>query len=103
MVPAGGSFYDLFPHNLMVGLFAPVFGFAVLALANPSLTREEREPLSTVVAVVVLAVVVGVIAAILMPLFKQMQKRLDAINGLLREQIAGTEQQVVLAVARCTT
>jgi citrate/tricarballylate utilization protein len=32
VVPAGGSFYDLFPHNLMVGLFAPVFGFAVLAL-----------------------------------------------------------------------
>ena len=31
--PAGGSFYDLFPHNLMVGLFAPVFLFAVLALA----------------------------------------------------------------------
>ncbi|MDA7415702.1 tricarballylate utilization 4Fe-4S protein TcuB [Xenophilus arseniciresistens] len=32
-VPAGGSFYDLFPHNLMVALFAPVFLFAVLALA----------------------------------------------------------------------
>ncbi|KQP17136.1 tricarballylate utilization 4Fe-4S protein TcuB [Pseudorhodoferax sp. Leaf265] len=32
VVPAGGSFYDLFPHNLMVGLFAPVFGFAMLAL-----------------------------------------------------------------------
>ena len=28
----GGNFYDLFPHNLMVGLFAPVFLFAVLAL-----------------------------------------------------------------------
>ena len=32
VVPAGGNFYDLFPHNLMVGLFAPVFLFAVLAL-----------------------------------------------------------------------
>jgi len=32
--PAGGSsFYAVFPHNLLVGLFAPVFGFAVLALA----------------------------------------------------------------------
>jgi hypothetical protein len=31
-VPPGGSFYDLFPHNLMVGLFAPVFAFVVLAL-----------------------------------------------------------------------
>ena len=30
--PLGGSFYNLFPHNLMVGLFAPVFLFAALAL-----------------------------------------------------------------------
>ena len=29
---AGGNFYDLFPHNLLVGLFAPVFLFVVLAL-----------------------------------------------------------------------
>ena len=28
----GGDFYDLFPHNLLVGLFAPVFLFVVLAL-----------------------------------------------------------------------
>ncbi|BDI05319.1 tricarballylate utilization 4Fe-4S protein TcuB [Sphaerotilus microaerophilus] len=28
-----GSFYDIFPHHLLVGLFAPVFGFAALALA----------------------------------------------------------------------
>ena len=32
-MPAGSSFYDLFPHNLMVMLFAPVFLFAVLALS----------------------------------------------------------------------
>jgi len=30
-VPAG-SFYDLFPHNLLVALFAPVFLFVVFAL-----------------------------------------------------------------------
>ena len=29
----GGDFYGLFPHNLLVGLFAPVFLFATLALA----------------------------------------------------------------------
>lgn len=29
----GGNFYRLFPHNLLVGLFAPVFGFVVFALA----------------------------------------------------------------------
>ncbi|MBS0465981.1 MAG: tricarballylate utilization 4Fe-4S protein TcuB [Proteobacteria bacterium] len=28
----GANFYQLFPHNLMVGLFAPIFLFAVLAL-----------------------------------------------------------------------
>ena len=31
-VPTGGNFYAVFPHNLMVWLFAPVFGFALLAL-----------------------------------------------------------------------
>ncbi|WP_066343135.1 tricarballylate utilization 4Fe-4S protein TcuB [Azohydromonas lata] len=30
---AGGSFYELFPHGLMVSLFAPVFAFVALALA----------------------------------------------------------------------
>lgn len=29
----GGNFYQLFPHNLLVSLFAPVFLFVVLALA----------------------------------------------------------------------
>jgi citrate/tricarballylate utilization protein len=28
-----GSFYDIFPHNLMVSLFAPIFLFAALALS----------------------------------------------------------------------
>ena len=51
-----------------------------------------------VTAVLVLAVVVGVTAAILMPLFKRMQTKLDAINGLLREQIAGI--RVVRAFGR---
>ena len=31
-LPPGG-FYQVFPHNLMVGMFAPIFGFALLALA----------------------------------------------------------------------
>ncbi|PUA19865.1 tricarballylate utilization 4Fe-4S protein TcuB [Glaciimonas sp. PCH181] len=31
--PAGGNFYSIFPHNLMVGLFAPIFLFAVLSLS----------------------------------------------------------------------
>ncbi|OYO31522.1 tricarballylate utilization 4Fe-4S protein TcuB [Janthinobacterium sp. PC23-8] len=31
-VPMGGSFYAVFPHKLMVSLFAPIFLFALLAL-----------------------------------------------------------------------
>jgi citrate/tricarballylate utilization protein len=31
-MPAGRSFYSVFPHNLMVAMFGPVFLFAVLAL-----------------------------------------------------------------------
>ena len=31
--PLAGNFYAIFPHNLLVGLFAPIFLFAVLALA----------------------------------------------------------------------
>jgi citrate/tricarballylate utilization protein len=32
VLPAGG-FYQVFPHNLMVAMFAPIFLFALLALA----------------------------------------------------------------------
>jgi len=31
--PPGGNFYAVFPHNLLVGMFAPVFLFVVLTLA----------------------------------------------------------------------
>ncbi len=31
-VPPGGNFYAVFPHGLMVSLFAPIFAFVVLAL-----------------------------------------------------------------------
>ena len=39
-----GSFYAIFPHNLMVSLFAPIFLFAVLALGIGvrRFWREER-------------------------------------------------------------
>jgi citrate/tricarballylate utilization protein len=30
--PLAGNFYRVFPHNLMVSLFAPIFGYALLAL-----------------------------------------------------------------------
>ena len=31
-VPAGANFYSIFPHNLLVSMFAPVFIFAAIAL-----------------------------------------------------------------------
>jgi len=31
--PLAGNFYAIFPHNLMVAMFGPIFGFALLALA----------------------------------------------------------------------
>ncbi len=38
----GGNFYRLFPHGLMVSLFAPIFAFVVLAL-GVGVTRFWRE------------------------------------------------------------
>ena len=50
------------------------------------------------VSVPVLLVVVGVLVIMLMPLFRQMQERIDGINGVLREQITGI--RVVRAFVR---
>jgi citrate/tricarballylate utilization protein len=33
LAPLAGNFYAVFPHNLLVGMFGAVFGFAVVALA----------------------------------------------------------------------
>jgi citrate/tricarballylate utilization protein len=51
-VPPGGNFYAVFPHNLLVSLFAPVFVFVVLALTlgvrrfwrDVSPPREANQP-----------------------------------------------------------
>ncbi|MEV8149818.1 ABC transporter ATP-binding protein [Arthrobacter sp. NPDC080073] len=50
------------------------------------------------VSVPVLVAVVGYLVARLMPLFRSMQKKIDAINGVLREQIIGI--RVVRAFVR---
>jgi ATP-binding cassette subfamily B multidrug efflux pump len=50
------------------------------------------------VSVPVLALIVGVLVYLLMPLFRQMQDRIDTINGVLREQIVGI--RVVRAFVR---
>jgi ATP-binding cassette subfamily B protein len=50
------------------------------------------------VSVPVLAIIVSVLVYLLMPLFRQMQDRIDTINGVLREQIVGI--RVVRAFVR---
>ena len=79
--------------NFMVA--APIMAIGGIIMA---LRQDAGMSWLVVTAVLVLAVVVGITAAILMPLFKRMQKKLDAINGLLREQIAGI--RVVRAFGR---
>ncbi|WP_158861911.1 ABC transporter ATP-binding protein [Leifsonia sp. AG29] len=41
------------------------------------------------VSVAVLFVVVGVLVALLLPMFREMQSRIDGVNGVIREQIVG--------------
>ena len=79
--------------NFMVA--APIMAIGGIIMA---LRQDAGMSWLVVTAVLVLAVVVGITAAVLMPLFKRMQKKLDAINGLLREQIAGI--RVVRAFGR---
>ena len=52
-VPAGGGFYDIFPHGLMVSLFLPVFAFSLLALGIgiARFWRDEAPGAATGVAV----------------------------------------------------
>ena len=79
--------------NFMVA--APIMAVGGIIMA---IRQDAGMSWLVVTAVIVLAVVVGVIAAVLMPLFKRMQAKLDNINGLLREQIAGI--RVVRAFGR---
>ena len=79
--------------NFMVT--APIMAIGGIIMA---LRQDAGMSWLVIVAVVTLAIVVSIIAAILMPLFKRMQNKLDAINGLLREQIAGI--RVVRAFGR---
>lgn len=79
--------------NFMVT--APIMAVGGVIMA---LRQDAGMSWLVIVAVAVLAIVVAVIAALLMPLFRKMQQKLDTINGLLREQIAGI--RVVRAFGR---
>jgi ATP-binding cassette subfamily B protein len=64
------------------------------------LALNQNVPLSSLllVAVPVLAVMLALIISRMRPLFRQMQERLDGINGVLREQITGV--RVIRAFVR---
>jgi ATP-binding cassette, subfamily B, multidrug efflux pump len=64
------------------------------------LALNQNVPLSSLllVAVPVLAIILALIIRRMRPLFRQMQERLDGINGVLREQITGV--RVIRAFVR---
>lgn len=74
-----------------------LMGFTILVMAPIMLVGgvimalQEDVELSGLLLIVVpvLGVVVGLIVSRMLPYFRKMQKRIDAINGVLREQISG--------------
>lgn len=72
----------------------------IMAVGGILMAVQEDPGLSWLVwvSVPVLLVIVGVIVARLMPLFRRMQDEIDAVNGVMREQVTGI--RVVRAFAR---
>ncbi|MFD6092681.1 ABC transporter ATP-binding protein [Oerskovia sp. NPDC060338] len=74
-----------------------LMGFTIMVMAPIMLVGgvimalQEDVELSALLLVVVpvLGIVVGLIISRMVPYFRKMQKRIDAINGVLREQISG--------------
>ncbi|MCL2454243.1 MAG: ABC transporter ATP-binding protein/permease [Micrococcales bacterium] len=78
--------------------------FAVMApimlIGGVVMAMREDVPLSAVLLVVipVLGVAIGLVVRRMVPYFQQMQKRIDAVNAVLREQIGG--MRVIRAFVR---
>jgi ATP-binding cassette, subfamily B, multidrug efflux pump len=72
----------------------------IMLIGGVVMALQEDVKLSAIllIAVPVLGVVVGLIVSRMVPYFRQMQKRIDAINRVMREQIAGV--RVVRAFVR---
>jgi len=83
----------LMTFNFMVAAPIMAIGGIIMAL-------REDAGLSWLVwaSVGVLAIIVGILVRLLLPLFRQMQERVDDINSVLREQIMGI--RVVRAFVR---
>ena len=83
----------LMTFNLMVS--APIMGVGSILMA---LNQNVRLSLLLVVVVPVLAGTIALIVSRMRPLFRLMQRRVDRINQVLREQIAGV--RVIRAFVR---
>ncbi|WP_165165041.1 ABC transporter ATP-binding protein [Corynebacterium qintianiae] len=79
--------------NFMVA--APIMAIGGIIMA---VRQDPGMSWLVVAAVGTLAVVVGVLIALLMPMFRAMQDKLDNVNGVVREQISGI--RVVRAFGR---
>ena len=84
--------YLLFLNFMVAAPIMAVGGIIMAVRQDPGMSWL------VVAAVGVLAVVAGVLIALLMPLFRSMQDKLDNVNGVLREQITGI--RVVRAFGR---
>jgi ATP-binding cassette subfamily B protein len=81
--------------GLNVMLMAPF-----MAVGGVIMAIRQDAPLSLIIAVVIplLAVVLGFLARNAMPLFKTMQRRVDRVNQVMREKLAGV--RVIRAFVR---
>ncbi|HEY6494330.1 MAG TPA: ABC transporter ATP-binding protein, partial [Trebonia sp.] len=80
--------------------FTLLLSAPIMCVGGIILALNQNVPLSSLllVAVPLLAVILALIIRRMRPLFRQMQERLDGINGVLREQITGV--RVIRAFVR---
>lgn len=72
--------------TFLIMVQAPINGIGGVLMA---LRQNQRLSLLLLVVVPILAVVVGVIMAFLAPQFARLQKRIDTMNTVLREELTG--------------
>ncbi len=85
---------------LAIMTFTLLLSAPIMCVGGIILALNQNVPLSSLllVAVPVLAIILALIIRRMRPLFRQMQERLDGINGVLREQITGV--RVIRAFVR---
>jgi ATP-binding cassette subfamily B multidrug efflux pump len=85
---------------LVLMTFTMMVSAPIMCVGGIILALNQDVPLSALllVAVPVLGIIVSLIIARMRPLFRQMQKRIDQINRVLREQITGV--RVIRAFVR---